>query len=71
MDVWTFGHNCQVAALSTLYLNMLGIIIPSLKSIGQFWHTLINKSKKTKIVMLRMDILTFGNGYRVVSFSEM
>ena len=36
---WTyglFGHNYRVAALSTLYLNVLGIIIPSLKSIKQF-----------------------------------
>ena len=38
---WTYGlfdHNYRVAALSTLYLNVLVIIIPSLKSIGQFWH---------------------------------
>ena len=31
---WTyglFGHNYRVAALSTLYLTVLGIIIPSLK----------------------------------------
>ncbi len=36
---WTyehFGHNYRVAALSTLYLTVLEIIIPSLKSIGQF-----------------------------------
>ena len=36
---WTyglFGHNYRVAALSTLYFTVLGIIIPSLKSIGQF-----------------------------------
>ena len=33
-----FGHNYRVAALSTLYLTVLGIIIPSLKSIGQFLH---------------------------------
>ena len=42
-----------------------------LKSIGQFWHTYINKSKKPKIVMLKMGILTVGNDYRVVLFSKM
>ena len=31
-----FGHNYRVAALSTLYLNALGSIIPSWKAIGQF-----------------------------------
>ncbi len=31
-----FGHNYRVASLSTLYLTVLGITIPSLKSIGQF-----------------------------------
>ncbi len=30
------GHNYRVAALSLLYVIVLGIIIPSLKSIGQF-----------------------------------
>ncbi len=38
MFKWTcglFGHNYRVAALSTLYLTVSGIIIPSLKSIGQ------------------------------------
>ena len=54
-----FGHNYRVAALSTLYLTVLGIIIPSLKSIGQFLLAYNNKSKKPKIVMLKMDILTF------------
>ena len=36
---WTYGpvgHNYQVDTLSTLYLTVLGIFIPSLKSIGQF-----------------------------------
>ncbi len=33
-----FGHNYRVAALSTLYLTVLGIIIPSLKQIGQILH---------------------------------
>ena len=36
---WTYGlfdHNYRVAALSTLYLTVLGIIIPNLKLIGQF-----------------------------------
>ena len=54
-----FVHNYQVAALFTLDLAVLGIFIPSLKSIGQFWHTWIDKSKKPKIVMLKMDILTY------------
>ena len=34
-----FGHNYQVATLSTLYITELGIILPSLKSIGKIWHT--------------------------------
>ena len=36
---WTYGlydHNYQVATLSTLYLTLLEILIPILKSIGQF-----------------------------------
>ncbi len=37
-----FGHNYRVAALSSLYLAVLGIIIPCLKLIGQFRHTYIN-----------------------------
>ncbi len=35
----TYGHidhNYRVAVLSTLYLTVLGFIIPNLKSIGQF-----------------------------------
>ncbi len=56
MNVWTFWSSC---ALSTLYLTVLGIIIPSLKSVGQFCHTYIKKTKKPKIVILKMDILTF------------
>ncbi len=39
------------------------------ESIGQFWHAYINKSKKTKIFMLKMGILTVGNDYKVVLFS--
>ena len=31
-----FGHNYRVASASALYLTVLGIIIPSLKLIGQF-----------------------------------
>ena len=72
MFKWTyrfFGHNYWVAALSTLYLTVLGIIIPSLKSIGQFWHAYINKSKKPKIVMFTYWL--FGNNYRVASLSKM
>ncbi len=38
MDVWAFGHNYRVATLTTLYLTVLGIIKPSLKSIGQSLH---------------------------------
>ena len=34
---WLFGHNYRVAALSTFYLTVIGIIIPRLKSVGQFW----------------------------------
>ena len=37
--IWTYGHfdnNYRVATLSTLSLTVSGIIIPSLKSIGQF-----------------------------------
>ncbi len=42
-----FGHNYRVAALSTLYLTVLGIILPSLKSIGQFdIPNLINQKGK-------------------------
>ena len=48
MDVWLFGLNYRNAA--TLYLTVLGIIIQSLKLIGQFWYTLINKPKKPKII---------------------
>ena len=36
---WTFGlfgQNYRVATLSKMYLTVLGIIIQSLKSIGQF-----------------------------------
>ncbi len=51
-----FGNNYRVAEFSALYLTVLGIIISSLKSIGQFD---IPKLKKQKIVMLEMDILTF------------
>ncbi len=43
---WTYGfcdHNYRVAALSTLYLTVLGIITPSLNSIGKFLHTLLPK----------------------------
>ncbi len=32
----TFGYNQRVATLSTFYLTISGILIPSLKSIGQF-----------------------------------
>ncbi len=32
MDIWIFGHNYRVGTLFTLYLTVLGIIIPSLKS---------------------------------------
>ena len=49
---WThglFGHNYRVAALSTLYLIVFEID-------NNFD---ISKSKKLKIVMLKMDILTF------------
>ncbi len=63
-----FGHNYRIAMLSTLYPIVLGIIIQSSKTIGQFWHAYINKSKKPKIVMLKMDILLFSIDYRVVSF---
>ena len=38
--------NYRVVTFSTLYLTILGIIIPSLKSIGQVSHTYINKYKK-------------------------
>ena len=31
IDVWTFGHNYQVATPYTLYINVLGIITSSLK----------------------------------------
>ena len=31
-----FGHNYRVAALSTLYLTVIGIIMPILKSIDNF-----------------------------------
>ena len=51
---WTygiFGHNYRVAALFTLYLNVLGIRIPILESIGLLWHTEINISKKPKTDM--------------------
>ncbi len=42
-----------IAALSTLYPTVLGIIIQSLKSIGQFRHNeLINQ--KSQLVMLKM-----------------
>ena len=36
---WTYGHSgndYKVAALSKLYLTVIGIIIQNLKSIGQF-----------------------------------
>ncbi len=42
MFKWTYGllgHNYRVAAVSTLYLPILGVTIPSLKSIGQFLPT--------------------------------
>ena len=38
-----FDQNYRVVTLSTIYLNVLGMIIPSLKSIGQL--ILNNKSK--------------------------
>ena len=34
-----FSLNYWVASLSTLYLTVLGIIIPSFKLIGQYWWT--------------------------------
>ena len=34
-----FGQNYRVAIVSTLYLTVSGIIIPSLKFIGQLKHT--------------------------------
>ena len=48
---WTyglFGYNYRVTTLSRLYLTVSGVIILSLKSIGQFdIHILINqKSQK-------------------------
>ena len=45
--------------LSTLDLTVLGNSIPSLKSIGHFDIPILIKQKKSKIVMLTMDILTF------------
>ena len=36
IDVQTFGHNFSVDTLSTSYPTVLGIIIPSFKSIGHF-----------------------------------
>ncbi len=42
MDIRTFFHNYDVGTLYTLYESVLGIIILSLKSIGQFQNALIN-----------------------------
>ena len=47
MDVLTIWLNYKVATLTTVYLNVLGIIIPSLKLIGQFYiPKLINQKAK-------------------------
>ncbi len=59
---WTyglFGHNYQGASLSILYLTDLGNHHTEFEIIRTILTYLINKSKKLKIVMLKMDILTF------------
>ena len=57
---------------SAFYIvTVLGITIPKLKLMGQFWHAYINKLKGPKIVMLKIDILTNDyncNDYGVDSF---
>ena len=40
-----FGEDYRVVTLSTLYQTVPVIIMPSLKSMGQFLHDLINKPK--------------------------
>ncbi len=61
----------RVSTLTTFYLTVSKIFIPSLKSIGQFnMPELINE----KIVMLKMNIITFlywffGQNYGVATLS--
>ena len=53
-----FSKTYRIASGSTFYLTVLGITIPSFKSIGKFGILkLINK--KPKIVLFKIDILTF------------
>ncbi len=53
---WTYGHNYPDDTRFTLFLTMLGIIIPSLKSTGQFLDW-----------MYRL----LGQNYRVATFSKL
>ena len=53
MDEWTFLSQLSSCYAFCIYLTVLGIITPNLKSIRQFWYTYIYKSKKPKIVMLK------------------
>ena len=45
---WRSNIDYRVALLSKTYLIVSGIIIPSLKSIGQFSHALINELEMLK-----------------------
>ena len=59
---WTYRlliYKYRVAAPITLYLIVLGIIISLLNRLEYFDIPKINKSKKPRIVMLKMDLLTF------------
>ncbi len=47
-------------------LIFLKIIITKCMKKKQLFHVKINQSKKPKVVMLKMDILTFCNDYRVI-----
>ena len=75
MSKWMYGlfsHKYRVVTLSTLYQTVSGIIIQSLKLIGQYCNinAYIKKSKKSKDVILKIDTLTFYIDYKVASLSK-
>ena len=54
--IWTYGlfdHNYRVAALSTLYLTVSGIIIPSLNNCNLLKLKKIDTSNMLKIMMFK------------------
>ncbi len=64
---WLFGQNYRIAKVSTFYLTVSEIIIPSLKVRGQFEHALIIELKRPKSSCLKWTWRRFGIDYRAAS----